>query len=146
MTHDMLEKFHATAVRKHYANITTPWALGYNNRELELPTLERDPFYVLREAPPDMMVFRFYDRIVAPIVVDGEEMEIRTERLEFSKPQFFVNIKRIISRDETDKWWKKGYDKYALMEMNDRGVDHVVEWANHRHMAFRPDIDVLLVR
>ena len=138
------ESFPAIATRRTFANLSSPWALGYNNEELEVSA--RDPQEVMRQLPEDALLFRFYDRIVADVELDGEIIRIASARMNFSDGQYFVDIKRVYERSQTFGWWRT--DLYPMMrkEMDRHKTSYVVIWKGSKIMAYRPGVDVLLYR
>lgn len=154
MDSSLQKQYQATAVRVTYVNLATPMTFGYKNSERQVTA--RDPNEVLRMMPEGVVCFRFYDRIVADVEVDGETVTIRSEMMNFSVEQYFVGIDRVIARSEFSRRfasWRNGRYPGMLRTMDEHRVDHVVCWDNpahpesrHRYMAFKPRVDRLVWR
>lgn len=135
------------AVRRTFANIATPWELGFCNNELEVSA--RDPEEVMRQLPKDAVCFRFYDRLIAEVEVDGQTIILRGERVDFSEEQYFVDVDHTYHRSAVKGWWRQsGWHERIRKTMERSDTDYAVTWGKPYYCAlgYRPGLDIVLVR
>jgi hypothetical protein len=152
MASTSLKQYEVTSMRRlTFANLVSVRKGRYRNAGLLMSGGIRDAERLMQELPVDVLYFYFYDRIVGEVEMDGETIQIRSDKLDISA-YYFVDITGLYTRNQVTNRLKGYQEEGALDLMDKHGTDYAVYWAAtearpyHRNMAYNSKVDVLLTR